>query len=89
MGIFCHVKKGDKVLINSGQFSGTISTVSSVLRVKLKKDLVFFKVILNDLPKRTVKNKKTGTVKQVHRMIHSSNLDLLESSKTSRESIAS
>jgi ribosomal protein L24 len=75
MSLYCHVKKGDKVLVNSGEFAGTISIVSEVIRFDCKKKGTFFKVILEDLPARSMKQKKTGVVKQVKRLIHSSNVE--------------
>jgi ribosomal protein L24 len=83
MNLFCHVKKGDKVLINSGQFSGTISVVSDVVRSECKIKGEFFKIALSDLPKRTIKQKKTGVIKQVQRLVHSSNVELLKSGEKS------
>ena len=83
MSLFCHVKKGDKVLINSGKFSGTISIVSEVVRSKCKIKGEFFRVALADLPKKTIKQKKTGVMKQVQTLVHSSNLELLKSEKKS------
>jgi ribosomal protein L24 len=81
MNLFCHVKEGDKVLINTGEFSGTISVISKVIRMKCKKRGDFFKVLVKDLPMKTVRNKKTGATKQVQRLIHSSNIELLEAKK--------
>lgn len=80
MVLYCHVKKGDKVLIKTGKFKQTVSVVNQVVRFtnpSTKKD--FFKLALNDLPKKTVKNKKTNSLNQVDVLIDSSNVEILES----------
>jgi ribosomal protein L24 len=77
---FAHVKKGDKVIVNCGEFKGMITIVSGIFRFKNGKKPDTFKVALSDLPKRSIKNKKTGVVKQVDRLVHSSNVELLSQS---------
>lgn len=79
MILFCHVKEGDKILVNNGEFAGTVSIISKVVRFKCKRRGEFFKVMIQDSPKKTVRNKRTGLTKQVQKLIHSSNIELLES----------
>ena len=54
MTVFCHVKKGDKVMICSGKFRKTIGNITVVCRISVNR----FAVAIDSIPK--ISKKKEG-----------------------------
>ncbi len=74
MTVFCHVKKGDKVIINSGKFKKTIGNITVVSRVSENR----FVVAIDSIPKTSRKKKGSEDVVQKDVFIDSSNVLLLQ-----------
>jgi len=56
----CHVKKGDKVIVNAGNFKGSAATVQVVLTAKDRVVLALDKPAEHQLGRRTVKKSKAN-----------------------------
>jgi ribosomal protein L24 len=74
MAVFCHVKKGDKVIVSSGKFKKTIGNVTSVSRLSVNR----FAVTIDSIPKISRKKKRSEDVIQKDIFIDSSNVLLLQ-----------
>ena len=73
---FCHVKKGDRVIVLTGDFKRKVGIVTKVVRALDKKER--FLVALDCLPKRRMKKKKSNEFVEKDLLIDSSNVLLLK-----------
>ena len=76
-----HVKKGDKVVVNSGNFRGAEATVSAILPKKDRVVLALGAGTESHLGKRTVKKSKAnpnGGLVERSVSVHVSNVNLTE-----------
>ena len=74
MTVFCHVKKGDKVMICSGKFRKTIGNITVVCRISVNR----FAVAIDSIPKISKKKKRSEDIIQTDIFIDSSNVRKLE-----------
>ena len=82
-----HVKKGDKVVVNAGNFKGAEATVSAILAAKERVVLELTKGE-NKLGKRTVKKSKAnpnGGLVERSVSVHVSNVKLTEESLKAKQ----
>lgn len=75
--LYCHVKEGDTVLVAIGKYSKTISKVSEVIRIT-KKNSDEFKLVLESLPKKTLKKRGSNSTVEKNILIHASNVTKLD-----------
>jgi ribosomal protein L24 len=75
MAVFCHVKKGDKVIVNSGKFKKTVGNITAVFKLDKNK----FIVSIDSIPKISKKKKKSEDIVEKDVLIDSSNVLLLKS----------
>lgn len=75
--LYCHVKKGDRILVTTGKYAKTISKVAEVIRVATKNS-INFKVALESLPKKTLKKRGSNSTVEKNILIHSSNVTKLD-----------
>ena len=83
-----HVKKGDKVVVNSGNFRGAEATVSAILPKKDRVVLALSAGTESHLGKRTVKKSKAnpnGGLIERSVSVHVSNVNLTEEALKARE----
>ena len=83
-----HVKKGDKVVVNSGNFRGAEATVSAILPRKDRVVLALASGTESHLGKRTVKKSKAnpnGGLIERSVSVHVSNVNLTEEALKARE----
>ncbi len=74
MSVFCHIKKGDKVMVSSGKFKKSIGNVSVVKRLDGNR----FAIALDSIPKISKKKKKSQEYIEKDVFIDSSNVLLLQ-----------
>ena len=83
-----HVKKGDKVVVNSGNFRGAEATVSAILPKKDRVVLALAAGTESHLGKRTVKKSKAnpnGGLIERSVSVHVSNVNLTEEAFKARQ----
>ena len=83
-----HVKKGDKVVVNSGNFRGSEATIAAILPKKDRVVLALAAGTENRLGKRTVKKSKAnpnGGLVERSVSVHVSNVKLTEESLKAKQ----
>lgn len=82
-----HVKKGDKVLVNAGNYKGDEATVAAVLTKKNRVVLELTNKQDREIGKRTVKKSKinpNGGLVERSVSVHVSNVNLVASVKSEK-----
>ena len=77
---FCHVKKNDKVIVLTGDFKRKVGVVTSIIKHKDIGNRFF--VTLDSLPKKSLKKKKSSSFIERDVLLDSSNVRLLQVSKS-------
>jgi ribosomal protein L24 len=77
---FCHVKKNDQVIVLTGDFKKKVGVVTSVIKRNDIKNRFF--VTLDSLPKKSLKKKKSSSFIEKDVLLDSSNVRLLQVSKS-------
>ena len=83
-----HVKKGDKVIVNSGNYRGSEATVAAILPRKDRVVLELASGTASNLGKRTVKKSKAnpnGGLVERSVSVHVSNVKLTEESLKAKQ----
>ena len=83
-----HVKKGDKVIVNSGNYRGSEATVAAILPRKDRVVLELASGAASNLGKRTVKKSKAnpnGGLVERSVSVHVSNVKLTEESLKAKQ----
>ena len=83
-----HVKKGDKVIVNSGNYRGSEATVAAILPRKDRIVLELASGAASNLGKRTVKKSKAnpnGGLVERSVSVHVSNVKLTEESLKAKQ----
>ena len=80
-----HVKKGDKVVVNSGNFKGEEATIAAILTAKDRVVLSFTSNKDRAIGKKTIKNSKlnpNGGMVERSVSVHVSNVNPVAADKT-------
>ena len=77
---FCHVKKNDRVIVLTGDFKRKVGIITSIIKHKDVNNRFF--VTLDSLPKKSLKKKKSSDFVERDVLIDSSNVRLLQVSKS-------
>ena len=80
-----HVKKGDKVVVNSGNFKGEEATIAAILTAKDRVVLSFTSIKDRAIGKKTIKKSKlnpNGGMVERSVSVHVSNVNPVAADKT-------
>ena len=80
-----HVKKGDKVVVNSGNFNGVVATIAAILTAKDRVVLSFTSNKDRAIGKKTIKKSKlnpNGGMVERSVSVHVSNVNPVAADKT-------